>query len=167
VRLRDILLSAALLTMLALALGIAGYREPQSVTGPASVSDGDSLRVAGRAIRLDGVDAPELRQTCERQGSWPCGEAARDALRRLVDRQEVTCDLVGRDRYGRSLGRCRTEKRADLGADLVRGGHAVGYRRYEAEEADARERKRGLWAGTFTRPSDWRREQAAQPRDVR
>jgi endonuclease YncB( thermonuclease family) len=29
------------------------------ITGPASVTDGDTIRVLGRAIRLQGVAAPE------------------------------------------------------------------------------------------------------------
>ena len=35
------------------------------VTGEAEVTDGDSLRIAGQRVRLHGIDAPELHQTCK------------------------------------------------------------------------------------------------------
>ena len=63
----------------------------------------------------------------------------------------------GPPRYGRSLARCRVADQ-DLGAWLVREGLAVGYRDYEPEEAAARRRGSGLWAGEFQRPSAWRQE---------
>jgi endonuclease YncB( thermonuclease family) len=46
---------------------------------------------------------------------------------------------------------------ADVGAALVRRGHAVAHRRYEREEAAARREVLALWAGTFERPSEWRK----------
>ena len=38
-----------------------------------SVIDGDTSKVAGLSIRLHGIDAPEVAQTCD---GWPAGEAA-------------------------------------------------------------------------------------------
>ena len=51
----------------------------------------------------------------------------------------------------------------NLAAELVRRGWALDYRRfsdgfYSAAEAAARRERRGLWAGTFERLSDWRRK---------
>jgi endonuclease YncB( thermonuclease family) len=42
---------------------------------------------------------------------------------------------------------------------MVRQGWAVvfGYgRNYRAEQAEAKAAKRGIWAGTFTTPAEWR-----------
>jgi endonuclease YncB( thermonuclease family) len=36
----------------------------QSITGIASVTDGDSLEIRGTRIRLHGIDTPESRQLC-------------------------------------------------------------------------------------------------------
>ena len=49
-----------------------------AVVGQAWIVDGDSLRLAGRSIRLDGIDAPEWDQTCLDAGgqTWRCGRAA-------------------------------------------------------------------------------------------
>jgi endonuclease YncB( thermonuclease family) len=149
---------SSLLIALLLALGTAFLLRPsdRQARGSAEVIDGDSLRVAGIELRLKGVDAPEMHQTCRRTGQpYRCGEAAREALVNLVSRQIVECRIVGRDRYQRALGRCRTEGR-DIGARLVEGGVAVGYGDYEREEAQARTRNAGLWAGEFERPNAWR-----------
>ena len=39
---------------------------------------------------------------------------------------------------------------------MVERGWAVAYGAYDAEERLAREELRGLWAGSFDRPRDWR-----------
>ncbi|WP_457585948.1 thermonuclease family protein [Ensifer canadensis] len=55
------------------------------LSGVASASDGDSLRLDGRRIRLEGIDAPEIGQTCNRDGAeWDCGADARQRLRAMV-----------------------------------------------------------------------------------
>jgi endonuclease YncB( thermonuclease family) len=53
----------------------------------------------------------------------------------------------------------------DLGEAMVRGGHAFDYARhsrgrYAAAEREAREARRGLWAGSFERPENWRQRNA-------
>jgi len=139
-----------------------GEPEGRSVTGSVRITDGDSLRVNGVEIRLKGIDAPELRQTCERGGRpYRCGEEARSVLAQRIGEEPLTCRIEGRDRYRRALARCRLDGE-DLGAWLVEQGWAVGYRDYEREEARARRRQAGLWAGEFQRPTDWRRENSAR-----
>jgi endonuclease YncB( thermonuclease family) len=149
-----------LFVLLLLAGGVAlreARRARTVVAGPARVIDGDSLRVDGHEIRLAGVDAPELHQTCRRAGlPYACGAEARAALRGLTRNGTVTCDLVGHDRYGRDLARCAVGD-ADIGAWLVSRGHAVAYGGYANEEEQARRAGVGLWAGTFDLPSEWRK----------
>lgn len=130
----------------------------RSQGGRPEVVDGDSLRLSGLSIRLKGVDAPEMQQTCERAGHrYRCGAAAKEALIGKIGANPIECRLAGRDRYQRSLAYCRVEGQ-DLGAWLVEEGLAVGYGDYEREEARARQRGVGLWAGSFERPSEWRRD---------
>jgi endonuclease YncB( thermonuclease family) len=132
------------------------------LSGPAAVVDGDTLQVEGERVRLMGVDAPESRQSCERdRATWPCGAEATAALRRFLQGREVRCTLEEeRDRYGRALGRCRAGEE-DIGAWLVRRGLAVAYTdysyRYLPQELLARWEGQGLWAGSFERPAEWRR----------
>jgi endonuclease YncB( thermonuclease family) len=149
---------------------------PQSLHGPrheigvplplqsvrVTVVDGDSLRANGNDIRLAGIDAPELFQTCsdEHGREWSCGRAAKARLEALVARGKVACTALGRDRYGRTLAVCAASDVADVGEALVREGYAVDYggftSRYPAAEREARAARRGVWRGTFERPQEWR-----------
>ena len=53
--------------------------------GSTRVIDGDTIEVAGQRVRLHGIDAPEWRQPCVKEGwEWPCGEAATDATKVYV-----------------------------------------------------------------------------------
>ncbi len=110
-------------------------------------------------MRLLGIDAPELRQTC-RDGSgqkWPCGMAARDHMASLLRKGAVECRPEEHDQYGRLLAECRVNK-VDLAAALVSGGYAVSADKYGAEERAARDARRGIWQGEFELPKDWRRD---------
>jgi endonuclease YncB( thermonuclease family) len=152
----DGLLATLILVALAIAL-VAVRREPERLDGQPRVIDGDTLELGGRRLRLAGLDAPELSQTCEREGAvYRCGETARDALRELV-RGGMACTVSGHDKYRRDLARCEASGR-DVGSVLVSRGVAVAYGRYEAEEREARQRAVGVWAGRFDRPSAWRSE---------
>jgi endonuclease YncB( thermonuclease family) len=155
--------AALVLTVL---LSVAAYfaREQEIVTGFAQAIDGDSLRLDDHDIRIAGIDAPELRQTCLiRSAPYSCGDVARRALGDMLAGRIVTCRISGRDRYGRRLGVCEADG-IDIGAALVSRGFAVAYGRYENEEAGARRQKRELWSGSFERPSDWRKMQSDQRR---
>jgi endonuclease YncB( thermonuclease family) len=135
---------------------------PPTVAGGAKAIDGDSLWVGGQEIRLKGIDAPELKQTCERQGSpWNCGKDARDALIRAIGSNRVTCAIGDRDVYGRMLGRCGAGGK-DLNALMVSSGMAVAYGGYWNEQTSARSGKRGVWAGKFEEPRDWRTQRASE-----
>ncbi len=129
-----------------------------TATGFARVMDGDSLRLGASEIRLEGIDAPELAQTCIRSGrEVPCGREARARLAALIGGREVACSMGRTDQYGRQLARCRADG-IDINAAMVSEGHAVAYGDYEAQERDARAAARGMWAGSFQRPQDWRRD---------
>ena len=143
-------------------LYVLGAPSEREVTGVAQAIDGDSIRIAGVEIRLKGIDAPELFQTCVVSGrTEPCGRQARAALTRLLAGGLTTCVGSERDRYGRMLARCRV-RGLDVNAAMVRDGQAVAFGGYEREEAEARTRHVGLWAGEFQRPRDWR---ASHPRN--
>jgi endonuclease YncB( thermonuclease family) len=131
---------------------------------PARVTGGDTLNVEGERIRLFGIDAPAGGQTCTRADgrSWPCGAEAAAALKRLVAEAEgqVSCIIEVRDADGWAVSTCEAGG-LDLGAAMVKAGLALAGRqyptRYAAEEAEAKLRGAGLWAGSFEAPWDWRR----------
>ncbi|WP_226951212.1 thermonuclease family protein [Rhizobium terrae] len=127
------------------------------VRGPFFAVDGDTLAAGGERLRLQGLDAPELDQTCEDGKGllWPCGGEARRFLARLVAGGEVECLGRERDRYRRLLVRCRAGE-TSINAAMVRQGLAVASGRYAEEQVAARREERGLWAGRFESPRDWR-----------
>ncbi len=131
--------------------------------------DGDTIRAAnGAEYRLFGIDAPELHQTCtEANGKVlalrPRGESQAHDLD-----QGRQCELRGtRHRwFGRVVAVCSAEGVPDLGEAMVRDGYAVDLggaagNPYRDAEAEAQGAKRGIWRGSFERPSDWRQ---ANPR---
>jgi endonuclease YncB( thermonuclease family) len=135
-----------------------------SLTGPARVIDGDTLDLRGMRIRLAGIDAPELDQSCRREGRvWPCGRWAGARLTAQIAGRDVTCLVTGKDRYGRRIATCRAGHR-DLGRSLVQAGAALAYRRYSmayvGDEIEAAGAGRGVWADWMLRPEDHRRSTA-------
>ena len=159
--LRIVALAAA-----ALALAVWQAAEPWLLAGPLIVSgqvldgqsvvDGDTLRVAGRSIRLHGIDAPELRQDC---GGWPAGEEARRALTAIVTARPVECRRVTTDKYERIVAICRAAGE-DIGETLVRSGMAWAYGtyslRYLLPEWQAWFAGLGVHARDCASPSGWR-----------
>lgn len=140
-------------------------RTGESFSGRVRVVDGDSLELAGHRVRLFGIDAPESRQECRdaRGRFYDCGREARDALARAIGSQSVSCSPVG-ESYNRDVAICTANGR-DLSEAMVRSGHALELRqhsrgRYSDAEREARVARRGLWAGDFERPSQWRQEHA-------
>jgi endonuclease YncB( thermonuclease family) len=132
-----------------------------SISGVPRIVDGDTVQIGETKIRFAGIDAPETDQVCldAKGAKWACGVAARDHLVAYSAGREWDCDLVGTDRYGRSLGNCFVEGE-DISAWMVRSGWALSFTRYshqyDHEEAAAREAQSGLWAGAFIAPWDWR-----------
>lgn len=139
----------------------------QTLRGPARVVDGDTLEVQGEKVRLHGIDAPELAQTCRRANGapWHCGWTAAARLEELIGGRPVRCLGAERDRYGRVIARCyvvgERGPALDLGGALVIRGWAIAYRKYSADynsaEATAKAARAGIWAGTFVQPEEWRR----------
>jgi endonuclease YncB( thermonuclease family) len=134
--------------------------------GAVQVRDGDSLRLGSTEIRLLGIDAPELFQTCrdERGKEWECGRDARANLAALLSRGEVRCDGNSKDKYDRTLAICSAGSISDVGDAIVRTGYALNFMTgsYEAAEGEARRNKRGIWRGSFERPEQWRRVRRVQ-----
>lgn len=129
---------------------------PNMVAMVDSVIDGDTIVVRSGStktmIRLEGVDAPELKQ--------PGGKESREALLELVSGKIV--QVFGRDRDQEDRVVARIEVRGqNICLEQVRAGHAwkdpkmiitledTGNRDEELKqaEAEAKSEKRGLWAG--------------------
>lgn len=141
---------------------VAGRDRNNTVlAGQVSVIDGDTLELHGQRIRLLGIDAPESSQPCRNAGgrTWRCGAEAANRLSDFIASRPVTCRVKNTDRYGRSVAVC-TVAGQDIGRWAVTNGWALAYRRYSKDyigaEEQARISRRGIHAGQFMPPWDYR-----------
>jgi endonuclease YncB( thermonuclease family) len=141
--------------------GVTGSSSAPAIQSTASVIDGDTIEIRGERIRLDAIDAPESSQLClDAAGKrYRCGQKSAFALADFIGRAVVSCDPKGRDRYKRVIAVC-FKGTTNLNAWMVAQGWAVAYRKYGidyiAHEDEARHARRGIWAGFFDMPWDWR-----------
>src|SRR5690606_16495125 len=129
---------AALRLICAAAAKPAGTGETLPGPVPADVVrviDGDTLKVRAHiwigqavetAVRLQGINAPELRGDCEAERRLAA--AARDYLARLVAGGKVRLRDIAQDKYGgRVVARIDDPSGRDIGAALVAAGLARPY----------------------------------------
>ena len=140
-----------------------GYAISETVIqGIANVHDGDTLTINKQKIRLQGIDAPELKQKCQKnEQSYSCGIEAKQQLLEFTDGLEVRCNIVDYDKYQRALGHCFVRD-MNLNAQMVASGHALAYidysKLYLPQEIVARANRLGIHAGTYIEPWQWRRK---------
>ena len=145
----------------------------EEIIGVPRIVDGDTIHIKEYKIRLEGIDAPEIRQKCKKEKlkissiigftfykDYNCGEVSREKLKEKVDSSKIKCISSSKDRYERYLAKCFKEK-LNLNRWMVRNGYAVAYRRYSKkyvpDEDFAKENKLGLWQGKFLDPEKWRK----------
>lgn len=149
-----------------LILILAIFVASQSFAASPVVRDGGSIDLADVTYRLDGIDAPALDQVCidDHADTWACGVDARDRLAGLIGGHEVRCEDLGPDAIYKKwhIGVCTVEGgTTSLNQTLVGQGLALNLEpsargRYKADEADARDHRRGLWKGCFVAPQEFR-----------
>jgi endonuclease YncB( thermonuclease family) len=129
------------------------------------VIDGDSLALGELRIRMQGIDAPELKQECknnESQQLYKCGQVSKSYLTSLIAGQDVKCSNQGLDRYKRQLAYCYVGE-VNLNQEMVRSGNALAYIKYDEsfikEEQEAKSNKAGIWSSKFKIPEKWRAHQ--------
>tara|TARA_B100001123_G_scaffold328001_1_gene369028 strand:+ start:233 stop:772 length:540 start_codon:yes stop_codon:yes gene_type:complete len=147
------------------------------IKGPAIIIDGDTIKIEGKNIRLFGIDAPEIKQTCGKKNSqfYQCGKQSKFALEMYIYLSkvaeydiysEVTCYYNNKDRYGRILGICYVSKlngeRIELNKIMVLSGNAVAYlkysKKYLKDQEIAKSKNRILWRREFDMPWEWRKK---------
>ena len=122
--------------------------------------DGDTISIDTNVIRLHGIDAPENGQDCKKANGkkYNCGAKAENKLKELAA-GEVTCTGSARDNFDRLIAVC-TNGETEINSSMVLSGWAVAYRKfsndYITEEDEAKGAERGLWAGQFESPSEFR-----------
>ena len=125
------------------------------------VVDGDTINLNGEKIRFIGIDSPELKQTCLKEGIQDlCGVTAKQILIDKIGNNKVECISEGKDQYKRTLAECFVNNMS-LSSYLVRNGYAFAYRKYSKkfvlDEDYARFNKIGMWSMKFDYPWDFRK----------
>ena len=132
------------------------------IVGIPIITDGDTIKIINKRIRLHGIDAPEDRQICKKNSKeYSCGKIATDVLVEKINENQVRCIVQDKlDRYKRYIGVCFVGN-INLNQWMVRNGHAVAYRKYSKnyikDENYAKKNKLGLWSGDFINPEKWRK----------
>jgi endonuclease YncB( thermonuclease family) len=126
------------------------------------IVDGDTIHLNGKKIRFTGIDTPELKQTCLKDGiEVPCGITAKQILIDKIGNDNVECISEGKDRYKRTLAECFVNNES-LSSYLVRSGYAFAYTKYSKkfvpDEDFARINKIGMWSMEFDYPWDFRKQ---------
>ena len=145
----------------------------EEIIGMPKIIDGDTVYIKNYKIRLEGIDAPEMKQKCKKEKlkissivgftfyeDYYCGKYSKEKLVDKVKGSKIKCISSTKDKYKRYLAKCFKGK-INLNRWMVRNGHAVAYRRYSKEyildEDFAKENKLGLWQGKFLNPEKWRK----------
>ena len=145
----------------------------EEISGIPRIIDGDTIYIGKFKIRLEGIDAPEMRQQCKKESlkisfiigftfykDYNCGKVSKEKLTSKIRGSEIKCIFTTKDRYKRYIATCYKEK-TNLNQWMVRNGYAIAYRRYSKtyvpDEDFAKENKLGLWQGKFMNPEKWRK----------
>jgi len=122
-------------------------------SGSAYIVDGDTIRVGGKAIRLHGLDAPEIDQMAQGiDGKWhDQGEFMKGELTRLIDGCPVQVEVISRDKYRRTVGIVTCDG-TDVNSWLVENGHAISAYGEKYRHAERRARRAGAGYGATGYP---------------
>lgn len=146
----------------------------QEIAGRPQVIDAGTLDFSGRQVRLHGIDAPDLAQTCrlgvqEGRQSWTCGRDARWAAINRIHPHWVTCHARGQASDGAEIAVCFLAGfgQHEFNVWLVAQGWALAApgapEAYATAQAAAQAARKGLWRGEFVRPSEWRQGKRLAP----
>lgn len=125
------------------------------------VIDGDTIHIGKLKYRFFGIDAPEIKQICEKDNTKiQCGVIAKSVLKNKIADKIPECIVKDKDRYQRLVAECFIGKES-LSRFMVREGYAVAYSQYSKDfiedEKYAKENKLGIWSMNFQIPSDYRK----------
>lgn len=126
------------------------------------IIDGDTIQINKKKYRLHGIDAPEIDQYCTiDKKKYKCGLESKLFLESLIINKQVNCKKKNIDRYNRIIAVCFIND-LNINSQMVRYGWAIAYKYFSKEfikdELFARNKKLGIWKGTFINPRDWRRK---------
>ena len=145
----------------------------EEISGTPKIIDGDTVHINNYKFRLEGIDAPEMKQQCKKESfkisstigfsfykDYSCGKVSKAKLKAKINGSKIKCISKSKDRYKRYIATCFKEE-TNLNQWMVRNGYAIAYRKYSKkytpDEDFAKENKLGLWQGKFMKPEKWRK----------
>lgn len=132
---------------------------------PGHAQHANTIKLDGKTYRLDGIDSPEIDQSCvtEEGEFYRCGQRAWEELSKFIATRPVKCDDLRADPTypKRRIGQCSVDG-IDLHHWLVQQGWALNFEpdakgRFKVDEEDAQRGHFGFWKGCFVAPQDFRR----------
>ena len=164
---------AKILLTLLLTFFLTQILNSAEIYGIPKIIDGDTVHIGNKKIRLEGIDAPEIKQQCKKpfltislrigfqfNKNYSCGAISKRKLIEKIENSKIKCISSTKDRYKRYLATCYKNK-INLNKWMVRNGYAVAYKRYSKDyvrdENYAKENRLGIWEGSFTMPEKWRK----------
>ena len=142
--------------------------ELPSFTSTVTIKKADTFNAQGYIVKLYGVAAPDLDQTCaNRNGaSYNCGQQATLWLQSWITNNPITCRVMSQNKDGNMVAACSLGQ-YDIGAALINAGWAVADTRetdiYVPYEQNAQSKGNGLWQGKFYKPWDWQAIKQRKP----
>ena len=143
----------------------------EEVSGIPKIIDGDTIHINNYKFRLEGIDAPEMRQQCQKESlkissiigftfykDYSCGKVSKEKLISKIRGSKIKCIFTTKDKYKRYIATCYKEK-INLNQWMVRNGYAIAYRRYSKkyvpDEDFAVVLFFGRWVGWFLGAVIW------------
>jgi endonuclease YncB( thermonuclease family) len=154
----------------------------ESLSGQATIIDGDTVRVGETTIHLYGIDAPEMNQFCrdKKDKRFNCGHAAMRRLFLYIGADPLDCTIKAHNEDGSLAATCQVKsyfrqtengasrgEKFDVSLEMVLTGYAFSTRAQASDYTGAEERARtkgmGFWSGRIEPPWEWR----TQPKDAK
>ncbi len=135
-----------------------------AISSVSRIVSGDTLTLGNQIVKLYGVAAPDISQTCADSSGrgYRCGQQSVSWLSGWLADNTIKCHILAKDDRGVLIGVCMLGP-YDIGAALINSGWAVADIRqtqiYLPYQNQALSNRRGLWQGEFYMPWDWQKIQ--------
>ena len=113
----------------------------EEISGIPKIIDGDTVHINNYKFRLEGIDAPEMKQQCKKESlkisstigfsfykDYSCGKVSKAKLKAKINGSKIKCIFTSKDRYKRYIATC-FKGETNLNQWMVRNGYAIAYRR--------------------------------------
>ena len=86
----------------------------EEISGVPKIIDGDTIHINDNKFRLEGIDAPEMRQQCKKESlkissiigftfykDYSCGKVSKEKLISKIHGSKIKCIFTTKDKYKR------------------------------------------------------------------